>query len=65
MHAQRLGANSFVQTIRSAFVQQIEPTGDALSVKEQWWHVALGERSAAAYIDFMLVWSRSNLALRS
>ena len=31
---QRFGVNSFVQTIRSAFVQQIELAEDALSVEE-------------------------------
>jgi hypothetical protein len=29
-----LGANSFVQTIRGSFVQQIEPSPDALSIEE-------------------------------
>jgi hypothetical protein len=31
---QRLGPNSFVQTIRGSFVQQIEPSPDALSMEE-------------------------------
>jgi hypothetical protein len=33
MQIRRLGVNSFVQTIRGAFVQQIEPAGDALSTE--------------------------------
>ena len=31
---QRLGPNSFVQTIRGSFVQQIEPAKDALIMEE-------------------------------
>ena len=34
MQIQRLGVNSFVQTIRGVFVQQIEPSPDALSMEE-------------------------------
>jgi len=31
---QRLGINSFVQTVRGSFVQQIEPAKDALMMEE-------------------------------
>ena len=31
---QRLGINSFVQTIRGSFVQQIEPAKDAMRMEE-------------------------------
>jgi hypothetical protein len=34
MQIQRLGVNSFVQTIRGSFVQQIEPAKDAMRVEE-------------------------------
>ena len=34
MQIQRLGVNSFVQTIRDSFVQQIEPAKDAMRMKE-------------------------------
>jgi hypothetical protein len=34
MQVQRLGVNSFVQTMRSAFVQQIEPAKDAVRMEE-------------------------------
>jgi hypothetical protein len=34
MQIQRLGVNSFVQTIRGAFVQQIEPAKDAMLMEE-------------------------------
>jgi hypothetical protein len=34
MQIQRLGLNSFVQTIRGSFVQQIEPAKDAMYMEE-------------------------------
>ena len=34
MQIQRLGVNSFVQTIRGSFVQQIEPAKDAMRMEE-------------------------------
>jgi hypothetical protein len=34
MQIQRLGLNSFVQTIRGSFVQQIEPAKDAMCMEE-------------------------------
>jgi hypothetical protein len=34
MQIQRLGVNSFVQTIRGSFVQQIEPAKDAIRMEE-------------------------------
>jgi hypothetical protein len=34
MHVLRLGVNSFVQTIRGAFVQQIEPAKDAMRTED-------------------------------
>jgi hypothetical protein len=34
MQVQGLGVNSFVQTIRGSFVQQIEPAKDAVRMEE-------------------------------
>jgi hypothetical protein len=34
MQVQRLGFNSFVQTIRGSFVQQTEPAKDAMRIEE-------------------------------
>jgi hypothetical protein len=34
MQIHRLGVNSFVQTIRGSFVQQIEPAKDAMRMEE-------------------------------
>jgi hypothetical protein len=34
MQIQRLGVNSFVQTMRNSFVQQIEPAKDAMRMEE-------------------------------
>jgi hypothetical protein len=53
MQIQRLGVNSFVQTIRGSFVQQIEPAKDAMRMEEvdKLFSMAFEQTCALKVID--------------
>jgi hypothetical protein len=57
MQIQRLGVNSFVQTIRGAFVQQIEPAKDAMRMEEvvKLFSTAFAQVCALKVVDKLVV----------
>jgi hypothetical protein len=57
MQIQRFGVNSFVQTIRGSFVQQIEPAKDAMCMEEvdELFRTAFGHVCALKVIDGFVV----------
>jgi len=57
MQIQRLGVNSFVQTIRGAFVQQIEPAKDAMRMEElvKLFSTAFGQICALKEVDKLVL----------
>jgi hypothetical protein len=57
MQIQRLGVNSFVQTMRNSFVQQIDPAEDAMRMEEvvKLFSMAFGHFCALKVVDGFVV----------
>ena len=66
MQIQRFGVNSFVQTMRNSFVQQIEPAKDAMRMEElvKLFSTAFGQICALKEVD-KLVLDRFRIIFRA